>query len=174
VATGQGVRTNQEARVRRPVAFTLNGRPVAPEVEDAELLCDCLRERLGRTGTRVGCREGVCGSCNVLVDGVVVRSCLLLAVQAEGHQVTTVEGLGEHGILSPLQRAFVDHGAVQCGFCTAGLLISATALLAVNPDPSAEQVVEALSGNLCRCTGYAKVVAAVRAAAAGGRGPGGP
>ena len=163
----------------RPVAFILNGRPVAPEVEDAELLCDCLRERLGRTGTRVGCREGVCGSCNVLVDGVVVRSCLLLAVQAEGCQVTTVEGLSHlgssaGGALSPLQRAFVDHGAVQCGFCTAGLLISATALLARNPHPSPEQVVEALSGNLCRCTGYAKVVAAVLAAAGDGREPGEP
>jgi aerobic-type carbon monoxide dehydrogenase small subunit (CoxS/CutS family) len=151
--------------VSRPVAFTLNGRPVAPEVDDAELLCDCLRERLGRTGTRVGCREGVCGSCNVLVDGVVVRSCLLLAVQADGCQVTTVEGLAGPGQLSPLQRAFVEQGAVQCGFCTAGLLISATALLARNPDPTAEQVVAALSGNLCRCTGYAKVVAAVLAAA---------
>lgn len=150
----------------RAIAFTLNGRPVTREVEDAELLCDCLRERLGRTGTRVGCGEGVCGSCNVLLDGVVVRSCLLLAVQADGCAVTTVEGLAAGAGLSPLQRAFVDGGAVQCGFCTAGILISATALLERTPNPSREQIVEALSGNLCRCTGYAKVVAAVQAAAA--------
>jgi aerobic carbon-monoxide dehydrogenase small subunit len=150
----------------RAIAFTLNGRPVTREVEDAELLCDCLRERLGRTGTRVGCGEGVCGSCNVLLDGVVVRSCLLLAVQADGCAVTTVEGLATGARLSPLQRAFVDGGAVQCGFCTAGILISATALLERTPNPSREQIVEALSGNLCRCTGYAKVVAAVQAAAA--------
>jgi aerobic-type carbon monoxide dehydrogenase small subunit (CoxS/CutS family) len=156
--------------VTRPIAFTLNSRPVICEVDDAELLCDSLRERLGRTGTRVGCREGICGSCNVLVDGVVVRSCLMLAVQAGGCEVTTVEGLAGDGGLSRLQRAFIDHGAVQCGFCTAGILVSATALLERNPYPSREQVVEALSGNLCRCTGYAKVVAAVQAAA--GNGPG--
>jgi aerobic carbon-monoxide dehydrogenase small subunit len=154
----------------RTLAFRLNGRPVTGEIDDAELLCDCLRERLGQTGTRVGCREGVCGSCDVLVDGVVVRSCLLLAAQVEGCAVTTVEGLAARagapeGALSPLQRAFVDHGAVQCGFCTAGLLVSATALLERDPDPTPERVVAALSGNLCRCTGYAKVVTAVQAAA---------
>jgi aerobic-type carbon monoxide dehydrogenase small subunit (CoxS/CutS family) len=154
----------------RPVAFTLNGRPVVVQVDDAELLCDCLRERLGRTGTRIGCREGVCGSCDVLVDGVVLRSCLLLAVQADGHELTTVEGLARTGTLSRLQQAFVDHGAVQCGFCTAGLLISATALLAATPHPTQEQVVAALAGNLCRCTGYAKVVTAVLAAAGERRG----
>jgi aerobic carbon-monoxide dehydrogenase small subunit len=156
--------------VTRSVAFRLNGRPVTGEVDDAELLCDCLRERMGRPGTRVGCREGVCGSCDVLVDGVVVRSCLLLAAQVEGSEVTTVEGLAARsgapeGELSRLQRAFVDHGAVQCGFCTAGLLVCATALLERDPDPSPERIVAALSGNLCRCTGYAKVVAAVQAAA---------
>jgi carbon-monoxide dehydrogenase small subunit len=150
----------------RTIALTLNGRPVTAEVGDAELLCDCLRERLGWTGTRVGCGEGVCGSCNVLLDGVVVRSCLLLAAQADGCAVTTVEGLAAGGELSRLQRAFVEGGAVQCGFCTAGILISATALLERTPDPSREQIVEALAGNLCRCTGYAKVVAAVQAAAA--------
>ena len=155
------------------VAFSLNGRPVGTEVDDAELLCDCLRERLGHTGTRVSCREGVCGSCDVLVDGVVVRSCLLLAAQVEGCEVTTVEGLAARGgaaegELSRLQRAFVENGAVQCGFCTAGFLICATALLEREPDASRERIVAALSGNLCRCTGYAKVVAAVEAAARGG------
>jgi aerobic carbon-monoxide dehydrogenase small subunit len=154
----------------RPVGFTLNGRAVAVRVADDELLCDCLRERLGHMGTRVGCREGVCGSCDVLLDGTVVRSCLMLAVQAEGHEVTTVEGLAPAGALSPLQRAFVDLGAVQCGFCTAGLLIRATALLREHPRPSREEVVEALAGNLCRCTGYTKVVAAVLAAASPGEG----
>jgi carbon-monoxide dehydrogenase small subunit len=151
----------------RAVGFTLNGRAVAAEVPDDELLCDCLRERLGQVGTRVGCREGICGSCNVLLDGAPVRSCLLLAVQADGREVTTVEGLAGDGELSALQRAFVDHGAVQCGFCTAGLLVSATALLRRNPWPSDQELIEALAGNLCRCTGYSKVVAAVRAAANG-------
>ena len=157
----------------RPVEFTVNGRPVTSEVDDTELLCDCLRERLGLTGTRVGCREGICGSCNVLVDGEVVRSCLMLAVQADGRSVTTVEGLAETGPdggarLSRLQRAFVEHGAVQCGFCTSGILISAHALLERDPAPSEERIVEALAGNICRCTGYAKVVEAVRAAAGEG------
>jgi carbon-monoxide dehydrogenase small subunit len=158
--------------VTRTVGFSLNGRGVNAEVDDDELLCDCLRERLGQVGTRVGCREGICGSCNVLLDGVPVRSCLLLAVQVEGCAVTTVEGLAEGGELSALQRAFVEHGAVQCGFCTAGLLVTATNLLRRNARPSDEQVVEALAGNLCRCTGYTKVVAAVLAAAAEhGQGP---
>jgi aerobic-type carbon monoxide dehydrogenase small subunit (CoxS/CutS family) len=161
--------------VTRTVAFRLNGRPLTREVDDAELLCDCLRERLGQTGTRVGCREGVCGSCDVLVDGVVARSCMLLAAQVDGCEVTTVEGLAARsgapdGALSPLQRAFVDHGAVQCGFCTAGFLVCATALLERDPDPSPERIVAALSGNLCRCTGYAKVVAAVQAVARDGAG----
>jgi len=148
--------------------FTLNGRAVEAEVADDELLCDCLRERLGQIGTRVGCREGICGSCTVLLDGAPVRSCLLLAAQVSGREVTTVEGLASGGQLSALQRAFIDHGAVQCGFCTAGLLVSATALLRCTPSPSDGQVVEALAGNLCRCTGYTKVVAAVRAAASSG------
>jgi carbon-monoxide dehydrogenase small subunit len=156
------------------VEFTLNGRPVRTVVGEAELLCDCLRERLAQLGTRVGCREGICGSCNVLLDGRVVRSCLLLAVQAEGASVTTVEGLAPRGRsqadgLSALQRAFVERGAVQCGFCTAGILVSAAALLASEPQPSRAQVVRALAGNLCRCTGYAKVVDAVMAAAEGER-----
>jgi aerobic-type carbon monoxide dehydrogenase small subunit (CoxS/CutS family) len=155
--------------VTLPVGFTLNGRAVAAEVPEDELLCDCLRERLGQVGTRVGCREGICGSCNVLLDGAPVRSCLLLAVQADGREVTTVEGLAAGGELSALQRAFVDHGAVQCGFCTAGLLVSATALLRRNPQPGDHELIEALAGNLCRCTGYSKVVAAVRAAAGNGR-----
>ena len=150
------------------VGFTLNGDRVAVQVGGGELLCDALRERLGRLGTRAGCREGICGSCNVLLDGEVVRSCLVLAAQVEGCQVRTVEGLADGAALSALQRAFVEHGAVQCGFCTSGLLISATALLEATPRPSDGEIVAALAGNLCRCTGYGKVLQAVRACAAAG------
>lgn len=150
------------------VRFAVNGRDVAVDVDAGELLCDSLRDRLDLTGTRVGCREGVCGSCDVLVDGTVVRSCLMLTAQLEGREVVTVEGLGAADSLSPLQQAFVDHGAVQCGFCTSGLLISATALLDRNPRPTEAEIVDALAGNLCRCTGYTKVVQAVESVA--GRG----
>ncbi|MPY81667.1 MAG: 2Fe-2S iron-sulfur cluster binding domain-containing protein [Actinophytocola sp.] len=152
------------------VGFTLNGEDVHTSVEGDELLADCLRERMGRTGTVLGCREGVCGSCNVLIDGTVTRSCLVLAAQIEGCDVVTVEGLVSDDSLSPLQRAFVDEGAVQCGFCTPGLLIAATALLEERPSPTRAEIVEALSGNLCRCTGYVKVVRAVEVAAGGGQG----
>jgi carbon-monoxide dehydrogenase small subunit len=150
------------------VRFEVNGREVALEVDDDELLCTSLRERLDLTGTRVGCHEGVCGSCDVLVEGAVVRSCLMLTAQLEGRHVVTVEGLGATHELSPLQQAFVDHGAVQCGFCTSGLLVSATDLLARNPRPSEAEIVRALAGNLCRCTGYTKVVEAVRAVSVAG------
>jgi carbon-monoxide dehydrogenase small subunit len=143
------------------VHFTLNRRPVSTTVDGSELLCDCLRVRLQHTGTRIGCHEGVCGSCNVIVDGTLVRSCLMLAAQADGCDVVTVEGLAGEDGLSPLQRAFIDHGAVQCGFCTPGLLMTATALLDEDPHPSTETLVEALAGNLCRCTGYTKVVDAI-------------
>jgi carbon-monoxide dehydrogenase small subunit len=150
------------------VRFEINGREVALEVDDDELLCTSLRERLDLTGTRVGCHEGVCGSCDVFVEGAVVRSCLMLTAQLEGRHVVTVEGLGATDELSPLQQAFVDHGAVQCGFCTSGLLVSATDLLARNPRPSEAEIVRALAGNLCRCTGYTKVVEAVRAVSVAG------
>jgi aerobic carbon-monoxide dehydrogenase small subunit len=148
--------------------FTLNGRSVTVDVPPTELLCDTLRERLHLTGTRIGCREGVCGSCNVLVNDAVIRSCLILAAQADGCDVRTVEGLSANGKLSALQQSFIDCGAVQCGFCTSGLLITATALLESEPAPTDEQIVSAVAGNLCRCTGYAKVVASIRAAAAAG------
>jgi carbon-monoxide dehydrogenase small subunit len=144
------------------VRFTLNGGQVSADVDGSELLCDCLRVRLQRTGTRVGCNEGVCGSCNVLVDGILVRSCLMLAAQVDGCEVVTVEGLAGEDGLSPLQQAFIAHGAVQCGFCTPGLLMTATALFADDPNPSTESMLDALAGNICRCTGYTKVVEAVR------------
>lgn len=150
---------------RRAVPFTVDGRAVAPELDGDERLLDVLRDRLGRLGTHAGCHEGVCGSCTVLLDGEPVRSCLLLAIQAEGCRVTTVEGLAVGGALSPLQAAFVEHGAAQCGFCTGGMLVSATALLAATPHPTREAVVDGLAGNLCRCTGYVKIVDAVLAAA---------
>jgi carbon-monoxide dehydrogenase small subunit len=147
------------------IKLTVNGRSRTARVGDDELLCDVLRDRFDLTGTKVGCREGVCGSCDVLIDGDVVRSCLVFAAQADGSEITTVEGLGSGGQLSALQEAFVEHGAVQCGFCTAGMLIAASATLAKDPTLSDTDLVEAFAGNLCRCTGYTKVLDAVVAVA---------
>ena len=151
---------------RRAVLVTVNGAPCEAEVEVRKTLADFLREDAGFTGVHVGCEHGVCGACSVLLDGRVVRSCILFAVQADGHEVVTVEGLGGDERLSPLQRAFVDHHALQCGFCTPGMLLAAVDLLEHCPDPTEAQVREALSGNLCMCTGYTGIVRAVRAAAA--------
>jgi carbon-monoxide dehydrogenase small subunit len=149
------------------VVFTLNGRDRSIDVDDAELLCDSLRRRFDLTGTKVGCREGVCGSCDVLLDTDVVRSCLVLTAQVDGRSVRTVEGLGQGRSIGALQEAFVRHGAVQCGFCTPGLLIAATAALEGGAPIAAEDFAEVLSGNLCRCTGYAKILDAVREVALG-------
>jgi carbon-monoxide dehydrogenase small subunit len=149
------------------VALRVNGRAVSVEADGSELLADVLRDRLGLYGTRLGCHEGVCGTCTVLLDGVPVRACLVLAGQADGASVTTVEGLAREGELSPLQAAFVEHGAAQCGFCTPGMLVTATALLRDEPQPSTDRVREALAGNICRCTGYAKILDAVLAASEG-------
>jgi carbon-monoxide dehydrogenase small subunit len=143
------------------VQFVVNGRPVAVEVEPRTTLADCLRHDLLLTGTHVGCEHGVCGACTVLVDGEAVRSCLTLAVQAEGRAVTTVEGLSMDGGLTPLQAAFRKHHALQCGFCTPGIITTMHALLSEEPDADAERVREVLSGNLCRCTGYLPIVDAV-------------
>ena len=148
----------------RPIELTVNGQAVRCEADDDELLADVLRDRLALFGTRLGCHEGVCGACTVLLDGDPVRSCLVLIAQVEGHDVTTVEGLADGPQLSPLQTAFIDHGALQCGFCTAGMLVAATAYLRENPNPTAESVRQALAGNLCRCTGYVKIIEAVMAA----------
>jgi len=145
------------------VALTLNGRKLAAEAEPRMLLSDFLRHGLGATGTHVGCEHGVCGACTVLIDGVATRSCLTLAVQAEGREVRTVEALAApDGTLNPLQAAFRDHHALQCGFCTPGILMSFTDYLARNPHPSEAQIREVLSGHLCRCTGYANIVAAIK------------
>jgi len=157
-------RVNRNERAR--VSMTLNGRKVSGEAEPRMLLCDFLRYVLGATGTHVGCEHGVCGCCTVLLDGAAVRSCLTLAVQAEGRTVATVESLaGANGTLNALQQAFQSNHALQCGFCTPGILMSFTDFLARNPNPSEAEVVDVLSGHLCRCTGYAGIVAAVLEAA---------
>jgi aerobic-type carbon monoxide dehydrogenase small subunit (CoxS/CutS family) len=148
------------------VTVAINGTSYAGEVEPRTLLSDFIRHRAGLTGTHVGCEHGVCGACTVQLDGEPVRSCLMLAVQAHGRSLLTVEGLaGPDGELTPLQRAFVEHHALQCGFCTPGFLMSAEALLRRRPHPSEPEIREELAGNLCRCTGYEGIVAAVSAAA---------
>jgi 2-furoyl-CoA dehydrogenase 2Fe-2S iron sulfur subunit len=144
------------------VSLTLNGRKTSGHAEPRMLLSDFLRHVLGATGTHVGCEHGVCGCCTVLIDGTAVRSCLTLAIQAEGREITTVEALaGPNGKLSPLQQAFQNNHALQCGFCTPGILMSFTDFLARHPHPSEAEIVDVLSGHLCRCTGYAGIVSAV-------------
>jgi carbon-monoxide dehydrogenase small subunit len=147
--------------LRMPVRFEVNGKAVAVEVEPRVSLADCLRHQLRLTGTHLGCEHGVCGACTIIVDGAAVRSCLMLAVQAEGSKITTVEGLSTDGELTPLQKSFRKHHALQCGFCTPGMLTTAHALLSEEPDCNAARVREVLSGNLCRCTGYISIVEAV-------------
>ena len=143
------------------VAFEVNGKALEVDVEPRLSLADCLRDVLGLTGTHLGCEHGVCGACTVIVDGEAVRSCLTLAVQAAGENIVTVEGLSRDNGLTPLQAAFRKHHALQCGFCTPGMVTTAHALLSEEPDADAERVREALSGNSCRCTGYISIVEAV-------------
>ena len=143
------------------VAFEVNGKALEVDVEPRLSLADCLRDVLGLTGTHLGCEHGVCGACTVIVDGEAVRSCLTLAVQAAGENIVTVEGLSRDNGLTPLQAAFRKHHALQCGFCTPGMLTTAQARLSEEPDADAERVREALSGNICRCTGYISIVEAV-------------
>ena len=145
--------------------ITVNGRTHEIEVESRRTLADVLRHDLGYTGTHLGCEHGICGACTVLLDGLPVRSCLVFGVQAEGCEVETVEGLESDGHLNPLQEAFSAHHALQCGFCTPGFLMLATGFLRENLDPSEEEIREAMSSNLCRCTGYQGIIEAVRAAA---------
>ncbi len=152
------------------LTMNVNGKDVTLEIEPDELLVEVLRDRLGLTGTKVGCEEGECGACTVLLDGKAVVSCLLPAMKAQGRKVETVEGLAAEGKLHPLQQAFIDCGAVQCGYCTPGMLMSAKALLDENPSPSEEEIREAISGNLCRCTGYRKIVEAIKAASSSATG----
>jgi aerobic carbon-monoxide dehydrogenase small subunit len=143
------------------IGFTVNGKAAEVEVEPRNSLADCLRDYLRLTGTHIGCEHGVCGACTVIVDGAALRSCLMLAVQAEGSEIVTVEGLSREDGLTPLQTAFKKHHALQCGFCTPGMLTTAHALLTEEPDASEERIRSVLSGNLCRCTGYIPIVEAV-------------
>ena len=146
---------------RHKLRFTLNGRKVEGEAEPRLLLCDFLRHVMGMTGTHVGCEHGVCGACTILLDGLPVRSCLLYAVQIDGRRINTVEGLaGEDGALNALQRAFRRHHALQCGYCTSGILMSLSAFLDAHPDPKEEELRDMLSGHLCRCTGYTPIIRA--------------
>jgi len=150
----------------RALSFTLNGNAVKVDVDPSTLLVDLLRENLGLTGTKVGCREGECGACTVLVDGEAYNSCLMPAIKVQGRDVVTIEGLQKpDGSLDPIQQAFMDAGAAQCGFCTPGIILNAKALLKSNPNPDEHEIRKALSGVLCRCTGYRKIVEAVKNAA---------
>jgi len=151
------------------LALTVNGRPCVTDVPEHWTVLDLLRDGLSLMGTKYGCGEGVCGTCTVLADGRPLRACLVLAAHVRGRNLVTVEGLERDGRLDQLQTAFAELGATQCGFCTPGMLLSAKALLAERPAPTAEEVREALSGNLCRCTGYTKIIEAVVAAAPGRR-----
>ena len=152
--------------MKTKISFVLNGSEVILDVESHHRLIDILRGPLGLTGTKEGCGEGECGACMVIVDGRAINSCLYPALEVEGKSVTTIESLrGPGNKLAVLQQAFVDHGAIQCGFCTPGMIMAAKALLDSNPDPSEEEIREALMGNLCRCTGYVQIIEAVKKAA---------
>src|ERR671937_506837 len=150
------------------IAITVNGERREAEVEARELLVYVLREQLGLTGTNVGCDTSNCGACTVLLDGESVKACTLLAAQADGHEVTTIEGLARNGELHPLQRAFHEQHGLQCGYCTPGMILAATSILERFPQPTEEQIRRGLEGNLCRCTGYQNIVEAVKSAAAAG------
>lgn len=154
---------------RVTVALIVNGERVEGTVAPRKLLSDFLKEDVGLTGVRVACEHGVCGACTILVDGRTARACLLLAAQADGAEVRTVEGLADNGALHPLQQAFWDHHALQCGYCTPGMLMTAYELLQTNPAPTEAEVREGIAGNVCRCTGYVHIVKAILAAAAAAR-----
>lgn len=154
---------------KRVLSFTLNGDPTEVIVKDNMTLLDLLRDKLGLTGTKKGCEQGECGACTVMLDGKPVNSCCTLAVECEGREVVTIEGIAKGGKLHPIQRQFIEKWALQCGYCTPGMIMSAKALLDVNPHPTELEIREAreaIEGNLCRCTGYAKIVEAIQAAAA--------
>jgi carbon-monoxide dehydrogenase small subunit len=149
--------------MKKELRLTVNGQPYELYVNPKTLLVEVLRDHLGLTGTKRGCNSSSCGACTVLLNGLAVKSCSILALQANGGEVLTVEGLAEGGEMHPLQEAFLDHGAFQCGFCTAGMLMSTKALLDENPKPTREQIKEGIDGNICRCTGYNSIIRAVTA-----------
>jgi aerobic carbon-monoxide dehydrogenase small subunit len=150
---------------RKAITVTVNGESYEREVDARRLLIHFLRDDLDLTGSHIGCDTGNCGACSILVDGVLVKSCMLLAIQADGAKIETVEGLAQDGELTTLQQAFSDHHGLQCGYCTPGMLMSATALLRSNKHPNEEEIRTAIQGNICRCTGYVNIVAAIKAAA---------
>src|SRR4030042_1164410 len=149
--------------MKQLITLNINGKPYEVAVDTHRTLLEVLRKDIGLTGAKEGCSMGECGSCTVLMDGKPVLACLVLAMDARSKEILTIEGLAENGQLHPLQKAFVEHGAVQCGFCTPGMILSAKALLDRNPSPSGEEVKKAIAGNLCRCTGYNKIVEAIMA-----------
>jgi len=152
-------------KVKHNIRLTVNGESYTVAVEPCESLLDVLRDRLGLTGTKKGCNRGDCGACTIIIDGKTVNSCLVLAVEADDKEVLTVEGLASNGQLHPIQEAFVQYGAVQCGYCTPGMIMSVKALLDENSNPTEEEVKRAIGGNLCRCTGYVKIIDAIKKAA---------
>jgi carbon-monoxide dehydrogenase small subunit len=154
---------------KKSVILRVNGEEQELLIHPHRTLAEVLREELQLTGTKQSCNEGACGSCTVLLDGLPVRSCLLLAADVEGREITTIEGLAEEGTLHPLQASFVEHYAIQCGFCTPGMILTAKALLDTNPNPTDKEIRQAISGNICRCTGYAKIIEAIKAASAKAR-----
>ena len=151
--------------MKRKIVLNINDENYEVEIEPNRLLVDVIREDIGLTGTKKGCEIGVCGACTVLLDGKVVSSCLMLATYAIGKKITTIEGLFKNGEFHPLQKAFVDYGSFQCGFCTPGMILASKAILDGNPHPTEHEIREGLNGNLCRCTGYAKFVEAIQAVA---------
>ncbi len=151
--------------MKRVIHFTLNGEEIDALAQDNMTMVDFLRKEMHLTGTKRGCEEGECGACTILLDGNAVDSCMMLAVEADGHEVVTIEGLQKDGVLHPIQKEFIDKWALQCGFCTPGMILSAVSLLSENPHPTEHEIRDAIAGNLCRCTGYAKIVEAIDAAA---------
>ena len=155
--------------MKHTIQITVNGRPNEIEVDPWRTLLEVLRDQLNLTGTKQSCAEGHCGACTVLVDGEAVNACLMLALEADGSDILTIEGLAEGGKLTPIQEAFVNYGAVQCGFCTPGMIMATKVFLEENQDPSDEEIKKALAGHLCRCTGYVQIIDAVRVAAENGK-----
>lgn len=151
--------------MKRIINFKLNGEDVEVLTPDNITMCDFLRKNMHLTGTKRGCEEGECGACTILLDGAAIDSCLMLAVEADGHEVVTIEGVMKDGVLHPVQKEFIDKWALQCGFCTPGMIMSALSLLHENPHPTEQEIRDGIAGNLCRCTGYTKIVEAINSAA---------